>query len=121
MNRRKFDTVFKSVAELFRIMSHPDRVRIIGLLHQHHELDVSHLQDALEISQSAVSQHLKLLKLNGLATERREGHHVYYRLQNKLIRVVIASAIEFQSQEQAGNKQAKTLLKEIQHILDASE
>ena len=55
------------------------RLRILRLISTH-ELCVSELVEALETPQSSISRHLAALKQAGLATDRREGTWVYYRL-----------------------------------------
>lgn len=115
MHRKKFDNVLKSVANLFRILSHPDRLRLIGLLHKS-EMDVGHLHELADISQSAVSQHLKLLKLNGIVDERREGKHIYYRIISPLVKDLVLSAIEIESQEIKRETKEVDLLKEMRSL-----
>ncbi len=115
MKRRKFDDVLKSVARLFRVIAHPDRIRLLGLL-QNEEMDVSHLHRDLGISQSSVSQHLKLLRLQGLVVERREGQHVYYRLRSALVKAVITSAIELQSRDLPSDPESRALLEEMKAL-----
>ena len=94
MNRDEFNSIFKSISNFFGLLSNPDRVKILGLLIKQ-ELDVHDLQEKLNISQSRVSQHLKLLKLNNLVEERREGKHVYYHVKDPNVSKVIESAIQF--------------------------
>lgn len=94
MNREEFNNVFKSISNFFGLLSNPDRVKILGLLIKQ-ELDVHAIQEKLHISQSRVSQHLKLLKLNALVEERREGKHVFYHVKDSNIAKVIESAIQF--------------------------
>lgn len=95
MNREKFNTVFKSISGFFGLLSNPDRIKILGLLTRE-EMDVLALQEKLQISQSRVSQHLKLLKLNNLVEERREGKHVFYHIKDANVTRVVESAIQFQ-------------------------
>jgi DNA-binding transcriptional ArsR family regulator len=45
------------------------------------DLAVSELMAGLEISQAAVSQHLRVLREAGLVTARQEGRNVYYQLR----------------------------------------
>ncbi len=94
MNREKFNEVFKSISDFFGLLSNPDRIKILGLITKQ-ELDVLAIQEKLKISQSRVSQHLKLLKLNGLVRERREGKHVYYQVKDKNVTKVVESAIQY--------------------------
>jgi len=52
------------------------------------ELSVKELTDAFPISQSAVSQHLRLLRDAGLASERKVGRNRLYRLEPEPLRHV---------------------------------
>lgn len=71
--------VAQQLAVMFSVLSHPVRVRIIVELRAG-ELCVNSLQDILGIRQSAVSQHLALLKSHNLIKERRAGRNILYRL-----------------------------------------
>lgn len=46
------------------------------------EKSVTELQEAVGLSQSAMSQHLAVLREHGIVTTRREGQSVYYRMSN---------------------------------------
>ncbi|WP_353931540.1 metalloregulator ArsR/SmtB family transcription factor [Okeanomitos corallinicola TIOX110] len=63
----------------FHALSDPIRIRVIELLRQR-ELCVCDLCDALEISQSKLSFHLKNLKEANLVNARQEGRWIYYSL-----------------------------------------
>jgi ArsR family transcriptional regulator len=67
------------LANLLSPVAHPARIRIIEELRAG-ELTVSELQRRLDLSQSAVSQHLSLLRQEKLVEERREGRNVFYHL-----------------------------------------
>lgn len=95
MNNEKFDKVFKSVSDFFSVLSNPDRIKILGLLLKK-EMDVTELHQSLKISQSRISQHLKLLKLKHLVKERREGKHVFYHIRDARVSRVVEAAIQFQ-------------------------
>jgi DNA-binding transcriptional ArsR family regulator len=64
-------------ANLFRVLGHPARVRILELLREG-ELSVGALQAALELDSGGTSQHLAALRRIGLVESRREGTSVYY-------------------------------------------
>ena len=66
------------VADLFRQLSDPSRMRIFWIL-CHCEECVINLSAMMEMSSPAVSHHLKLLKSAGLIVSRREGKEVYYK------------------------------------------
>ena len=63
----------------FHALSDPIRISVIELLRQG-ELCVCDLCDALEINQSKLSFHLKILKEAGLVNSRQQGRWIYYRL-----------------------------------------
>ncbi|KAA0875197.1 ArsR/SmtB family transcription factor [Nitrincola tapanii] len=53
------------------------------------ELSVSELNSCLDLSQSALSQHLAVLRRDGLVTTRRESQTIYYSLRgDKAIRLI---------------------------------
>jgi DNA-binding transcriptional ArsR family regulator len=66
-------------ANLFRVLGHPARVRILELLRED-ELSVGALQAALELDSGGTSQHLAALRRIGLVESRREGTSVYYHV-----------------------------------------
>lgn len=115
MHRKKYENVLKSVASLFQLLSHPDRIRILSVL-QAEEMDVTHLHEILDMSQSCVSQHLKLLKMHGLVEERREGRHMFYHLKMPEIQQVIQAGVMLQIKEQMMESEAMALLQEIQNF-----
>ncbi len=73
------------VAELFKALSDPTRVRIIGLL-AHAELCVGDLARFLEMTQPAVSHQLRVLRNLRIVRGRKAGRHVYYTLMDDHIR-----------------------------------
>ncbi len=72
------------VAELFKALSDPTRVRIIGLL-AHSELCVGDLARILEMTQPAVSHQLRVLRNLRIVRGRKEGRHVFYTLMDEHI------------------------------------
>lgn len=74
--------VTKELADLFGVLSHPLRIRIVEELHGG-EKDVNSLAQILGISHSGVSQHLALLRVHKVIIERREGRNVFYRLRHE--------------------------------------
>jgi DNA-binding transcriptional ArsR family regulator len=66
-------------ANLFRVLGHPARVRILELLREG-ERSVGALQGELGLDSGGTSQHLASLRRIGLVESRREGTSVYYKL-----------------------------------------
>lgn len=95
-----------SISDLFSILSHPVRIKILWLLKNKQNLSVHELQKELRISQSSTSQHLALLKTNKLVREERKGKEVFYSLkESKKLSKVLASAIHLVSYQIAANSE----------------
>lgn len=67
------------VADLFKVLGDPTRVLILQALIGADELCVHELAAAVSMSPSAVSHHLRILRLFDLIRHRRDGREVYYR------------------------------------------
>jgi ArsR family transcriptional regulator len=71
----------ESQATLFGVLADPTRLKLIGLLSQQREpnaLCVNALAHRLGVTQSAVSQHLRVLKSTGLVKGERRGYRIHY-------------------------------------------
>lgn len=66
-------------ANVFRAVSDPTRRQILELLRER-DCTVTELTGPFDISQPAVSQHLRVLREAGLVQVRKEGRHRVYRL-----------------------------------------
>jgi len=73
---------FSSVAECFRLLSDPTRVRIFWLLSHREECGIN-LAAMLGISGPALSHHLRPMRECGLLECRRDGKEVYYRVARR--------------------------------------
>ena len=69
------------VAELFKALGDPTRIRIISLL-AHTEMCVGDLCMVLDMSQPAVSYQLRILRTLRIVRARKEGKHVFYTLDD---------------------------------------
>ena len=74
----------KEAADLFKILSVDKRIDIIELLKKE-PTSVNALAEALGITQSAVSQHLRVLKGAGLVKDERQGYWIYYSLNKDVL------------------------------------
>ena len=72
------------VAELFRAFSDTSRVRIVSAL-MSGEMNISALAEAVGISESAVSHHMRGLRQMHMVKSRRDGKEVYYRIEDEHI------------------------------------
>lgn len=76
--------VCADMADIFKQLGDGSRLRIFWML-CHLEECVSNIAAAMEMSDPAVSHHLKQLKGSGLITSRRDGREVYYKLADTQI------------------------------------
>lgn len=72
-------------ANLFRVLGHPARVRILELLRDEGERSVGALQADLGLDSGGTSQHLAALRRIGLVASRREGTSVFYRVPDEKV------------------------------------
>lgn len=70
------------LAEVFKTLADPTRIRLIALLAEG-EICVHELAQALGMSSSAVSHQLRLLRHQGLVRSRRQGRHIFYQLDDE--------------------------------------
>jgi len=80
MPHRTDDEIPRLKAELFRTLGHPARVRILEVLREG-ERSVGELQTILGADSSRVSQHLAVLRRQGLVDNRRAGTSVRYHVK----------------------------------------
>ena len=78
-------------AAFFKALAHPARIRILELLTAR-EQSVQQLQEALGLSQSAVSQQLSVLRASNIVSARKEGVSVRYALRDPLLADLLAVA-----------------------------
>lgn len=81
------------VAELFRVFGDSTRIRILYILMQD-ELCVCQIADGLDMTVSAVSHQLRVLKSSNLVKFRREGKAIYYSLADEHVRRILDQGME---------------------------
>lgn len=86
--------VSRELADLLKLLAHPDRLRLIEELRLG-EQDVSSIAAALALPASRISQHLALLRAQRLVEERREGRTHFYRLVQPRLAGWIVEALQF--------------------------
>lgn len=86
------------LAELFKVFGDPTRIRILFVLFEA-EVCVCDLAEALNMTQSAVSHQLKVLKQAKLIKNRREGKSIFYSLADEHVRTIIAQGMNHVEEE----------------------
>ena len=87
------ETELYDLAELFKVFGDSTRIRILFVLFEA-EVCVCDLAKALNMTQSAISHQLRILKQNKLVKSRREGKSVFYSLADDHVRSIIAQGRE---------------------------
>lgn len=83
----------ETVAQTFKALSDPTRIRILYLL-AHHECSVNEIADTLDLKQSTVSHQLRNLKSLNLVKKRREATSLYYSPDDQHVLDLLSKAIE---------------------------
>lgn len=83
----------EQAAQFLKLMANPHRLMILcHLLDQ--EISVSELNQHLPLSQSALSQHLAVLRNSGLVSTRREQQTIFYSLASVKVHDIMAVLYE---------------------------
>ena len=88
-----FEASAGRAATLLRLLGNERRLMILCQLGEG-ELSVGQLQPRVGLSQSALSQHLGLLREEGIVATRREGQTIHYRIADPAALRVIATLAE---------------------------
>ena len=81
------------LADLFKVLGDSTRIRILHVLSVS-EMCVCDIAAILDISQSAISHQLRILKIARLVKNRREGKIVYYSLDDEHVEYIFDQAME---------------------------
>ena len=87
------DETLYDLAELFRIFGDSTRIRILYALFES-EMCVCDIARLLNMTQSAISHQLRLLKESKLVRNRRDGKTVYYSLADDHVRTVLNQGMD---------------------------
>ena len=80
-----------AAASMLRALANERRLMILCLLIAEEELTAGELAEEVELSQSALSQHLAKMREEGLVTFRREAQLVHYRIADPNVKRIISS------------------------------
>lgn len=68
-----------SISPLLKALANPRRIEVVRCL-MNRELSVNQMLDEIDLSQSALSQHLAKLRDGGVVKTRRSSQRIYYQL-----------------------------------------
>lgn len=80
---------YEEQAEMLKTLGHPVRLCITRGLMSKGRCNVSYMEECLDVSQSAISQHLSKLKNAGIVKGYRSGNEVYYEVISESARKII--------------------------------
>jgi len=79
----------EAISGLFKVLADPSRCRLVEAIIEAGELCVCDLAATVEMSESNVSHHLRVLRAHGLVRARRDGKMVFYSPDDEHIRVLL--------------------------------
>ena len=88
------DEVLYDLAELFKIFGDSTRVKILYALLEVEELCVCDIASLMDVTQSAVSHQLRVLKTSKLVKFRKEGKTVFYSLADEHVIRILSQGME---------------------------
>lgn len=77
------------LAEMFRLLGDPTRVRILFALLEEGELCVCDIAETVGTTDTKVSQAMRLLRSAGVVRNRRDGRNIFYRLDDAHVRMLL--------------------------------
>ena len=93
MERMPSKEIMEQIAELFKGFADPTRVHILSLLSQQ-ERCVTEIAEEVQLSQSAISHQLRILKQMHLIKYRRDGKNLWYSLADDHVRTILLMGLE---------------------------
>lgn len=115
------DVVTRELAELFGVLSHPQRIRIVEELRDGPK-DVNTLAEALGCSHSRVSQHLANLRRHHLVEPQRDGRHAYYHLTKPDLAVWLLEGLTFIEAQLTHNREIQAAVQQVRDLwMDTAE
>lgn len=84
---------YQQLSELFKMFADPTRLKILSILFQQ-ELCVCDIAELLEMTHSAVSHQLSVLRQNRIIKFRRSGKNVYYSLNDEHIQMIYNAGLD---------------------------
>jgi len=103
MSEKLPSEVIELVADRFRVLAEPARLRILNTLMQG-ELTVSDLAKETGLNQANLSKHLSVLRASGYVARRKDGLYAYYAIADHSVWVlceIMCGRLEEQAEEQS--------------------
>ncbi len=82
------DSNLQTASECLKVLSHPLRLKILFLI-KDSPLNVSSIENLTGSSQSNVSQHLAIMRYNGMVRQEKKGNEVYYSVASDRLKSLL--------------------------------
>lgn len=82
------------LADQFKLLADPTRMRLLYALLEAGELCVCDLAETIGVPESSVSHALRLLRTSGIVRNRRAGRVIYYSLDDSHVRLLLDLSLE---------------------------
>lgn len=82
------------LADGFKLLGEPTRVRILFALLEAGEMNVGDLAAEVDVAETTVSHALRLLRAAGIVRNRRDGRSIYYRLDDDHVRQLLEISLD---------------------------
>lgn len=96
--RKMDEEKIQAMADLFKIFGDTTRIRILYALYDD-EHSVGDIAEALDMTQSAVSHQLKILRTSKLLKARRDGKQIFYSLADEHVHMIMDVGLEHIEEE----------------------
>jgi len=100
----EFEASAAEVARVLRALSNERRLHILCKLVEWGEANVTALGESVGLSQSALSQHLAMMREQNLVTFRRQGQTIWYRIADERIERLLSTLHELYCPSPSKNK-----------------
>lgn len=87
------DEQIVELADLFKVLGDPTRLRIVHLL-LHNDMCVNHIAEAMGMGQSAISHQLRVLRQARIVTNRKDGKNVLYSLNDDHVYSLVSQGLD---------------------------
>lgn len=101
----------KFKARVFQALAHPTRIAVVDAL-RNGEQTAGALQAELGVEQANLSQHLAVLRANGVVVSRRAGNQIFYEIRDPVLTKVLDLLKRYFYSHLA---ETKTMLEEMRH------
>jgi len=109
MNMMDLQKQSQKAAELLKMMSNEKRLQILCHLGEC-ELSVNELVDIIGLSQSALSQHLAVLRAQNLVSTRRQAQMIFYSIKDNAVNEILKTLYQLYCPKQSNSNNRSPLL-----------